>query len=223
MIVKMIPLPGTNAEVLVALAVLLGASVATFWTLVRRWESHRQWHALAEWAAERKLRFRSVDRHGLPPILNSLSDRAPVVRLYLGDEATLLLQFQTSPKHLAGELTLSSTPVVWNVLVRRIEASWHPTGLRPTSSNSSVLDLFSLSGFPLLGTTERFTLFGTDSTAARALSGSMTRSLLPPDVGLLLRENELVLDFSDRPFDQIELDRMLALAAQLVEKLPAGR
>jgi hypothetical protein len=222
MIVKLPLSPATNAEVLVTLAVLLGASVATFWALVRRWESHRQWHALAEWAAERKLRFRSVERHGVPPILNALSEHSPVVRLYLADEATLLLQFQTPPKHAAGDLTFSSAPAVWNILVRRLGATWHPTGLRPSSARSSILDLFSLSGFPLLGTTERFTVYGTDSIAARTLSGSMTRSLLPPDVGLLLRDEELVLDFSDRPFDQIELDRMLALANQVAEKLPDG-
>jgi len=48
----------------------------------------------------------------------------------------------------------------------------------------------------------------------------MLRSLLPPDVGLLLHGRHLVLDFSDRPFDAIEFGRMLALADQLAARLP---
>ena len=95
--------------------------------------------------------------------------------------------------------------------------------LRPVSaaSQQSVLDSFSLSSFPLMGATERFVVFGTDSAAARLISQSMMRSLLPPDIGLLLHRRELVLDFSPRPFDAIEFDRMLALADQLAQRLPA--
>lgn len=219
MVAKVVPSAGISVQVLVTLAILLGASAATFWALVRRWESHRQWHALSEWASERKFRARSVDRHGLPPVLAALSDHSPVVRLYLADASSTLLQFQTSPRQSQVAGGIRGGPAVWNLLARRVATSWPPTGLRPTAAADSALDLFSLSGYPLLGTTERFTVFGTDSVAARALSESMARSLLPPDVGLLLRENELLLDFSERPFDQIELDRMLALASQVAEKL----
>lgn len=220
MTAKIVPSPWISVEVLFALAAILVASSATFWVLVRRWESHRQWHALSEWASERKLRVRSVDRDGSAPLLAAIADHSPTVRLYLGDAATQFVQIQTPPRPPVGAATLSPSPEVWNLLIRTIGSSWHVTGLRPTEAKASVLDLFSLAGFPLLGTTERFTVFGTDSLAARALSDSMIRSLLPPDVGLLLRGNELLLDFSDRPFDGIELDRMLALAEQIAEKLP---
>ena len=64
-------------------------------------------------------------------------------------------------------------------------------------------------------------LDGTDSAAARVVSKSMLRSLLPADLGLLLHGRRLVLDFSDRPFDAIEFGRMLALADQLVTRMPA--
>lgn len=220
MIVSAAPSAGIDVEVLAILAAILVASTATFWALVRRWESHRQWHALSDWAAERKFRPRSVERHGLPPAVSALSEHSPSVRLYLADAATVLIQFQTPPRQSPGQVTLSAQPAVWNLLIRKIESTWRPTGLRPTEAASSIIDLFSLAGFPLLGATDRFTVFGTDSTHARALSDSMTRSLLPPDIGLVLRENELILDFSDRPFDSIELDRMLALANQVAEKLP---
>lgn len=222
MIISAAPSAGTSFEVLVTLVAVLVGSSATFWVLVRRWESHRQWHALSDWAGERKFRSRSVERHGLPPTLAALSDHAPVVRLFFANAETTIVQFQTPPRQLRGQATLSASPSIWNLLIRRFESAWHPTALRPSEAASSVIDLFSLAGFPLLGPTGRFTVFGTDSTHARALSDSMARSLLPPDVGLLLRQNELILDFSERPFDAIELDRMLALANQIAEKLPAA-
>jgi len=107
--------------------------------------------------------------------------------------------------------------------VRTLEsAAWTPTGLRPVITKASVLDLFSLSSFPGMGEVERFVIFGVDSAPARILSRSEARALLPPDVGLLLAGNHLVLDFSNRPFDPIELGRMAALAEQLVTRLPAS-
>lgn len=218
MVAKIVPIR-ISIKVLITLAVMLGASAATFWALVRRWESHRQWHALSEWASERKFRSRSVQRHGLPPVLIALAEHSPSVRLFLADDFTLLIQFQTLAKPSPANPLIQSSSPIWNLLIRNLKFAWPPTGLRPTGAANSAVDLFSLSSFPLLGTTERFTVFGTDSAAARTLSESMARSLLPPDIGLLLRENELILDFSDRPFDQIELDRMLALADQLSEKL----
>ena len=51
----------------------------------------------------------------------------------------------------------------------------------------------------------------------------MLRSLLPADVGLLLIGRQLLLDFSDRPFDSIEFGRMMSLTDQLVKHLPAPR
>jgi hypothetical protein len=45
-------------------------------------------------------------------------------------------------------------------------------------------------------------------------------ALLPPDVGLLLAGENLVLDFSTRPFDPLELQRVDALAEQIVMHLP---
>ena len=75
--------------------------------------------------------------------------------------------------------------------------------------------LFSLCSFPRLG----------DAGAVRGLrhrlrrrprgGESFARALLPHDVGLLLHGRFLVLDFSDRPFDTIEFNRMLALADQV--------
>lgn len=222
MIASAAPSAGISFEVLASLVVVLAASSATFWVLVRRWESHRQWHALSDWAVERKFHSRSIERHGFPPVLAALSEHAPIVRLFFADRDTTVVQFQTPPRQSPGDSIRKSTPSIWNLLIRKLESSWHPTALRPTDSASSAVDLFSLAAFPMLGSTERFTVFGTDSFHARTLSDSMARSLLPPDVGLLLQQNELILDFSRRPFDAIELDRMLALADQIAEKLPVA-
>jgi hypothetical protein len=111
----------------------------------------------------------------------------------------------------------------WHVMVRQISTSpWATTGLRPATAPASLLDQFSLSSYPRMGDTARFNVFGTDSQAARILSKSHVRALLPPDVGLLLHGQHLVLDFSSRPFDGIELGRMVALADQLVQHLPVA-
>ncbi|HEX8911338.1 MAG TPA: hypothetical protein VF796_03185, partial [Humisphaera sp.] len=55
---------------------------------------------------------------------------------------------------------------------------------------------------------------------ATTLATSSVRGLLPPDVGLLLVGRHLVLEFSDRPFDAIEFNRMIAVAGQVVAHLP---
>ena len=70
--------------------------------------------------------------------------------------------------------------------------------------------------------TEWFVAYGTDSAAARVVTKSMLRSLLPPDIGLLLHGRHMVVDFSARPFDAIELSRVAALADQLATHLPAS-
>jgi hypothetical protein len=108
----------------------------------------------------------------------------------------------------------------WHVLVRRIESDWPTTALRPTGAQASLVDLYSLSSFPLMGQTQRFVVFGTDSAPARRVSKSSLRTLLPPDIPLLLHGRYLLLDFSSRPFDPIEFDRMTALADQLAQHLP---
>ncbi|HEY8666645.1 MAG TPA: hypothetical protein VIL86_08280, partial [Tepidisphaeraceae bacterium] len=95
------------------------------------------------------------------------------------------------------------------------------TGMRPAQHSTSLLDHFSLSSFPTLLAPERFVIYAADSAPARMLANSGLRTLLPPDVGLLLIGNILLLDFSTRPFDTIEFGRLIALANQLVSHLPA--
>lgn len=210
------PSASLSAAVLVTLLVLLAASSITFWVLVERSTSRRRWVALSEWARQRGFAFRRCDPNRPPAPLDTLRD-PPRVRMCLSDRRSTFAQID-----LPLGLPDAQPHNTWNLLVRRLETTWPPTGLRPvaTEERPSILDAFSLSSFPLLGATDRFMVFGTDSSAARVLSQSMARSLLPPDVGMLLHGRHLLLDFSSRPFDAIEFDRMLALAEQLAGKLP---
>jgi hypothetical protein len=144
------------------------------------------------------------------------------MRICLAGQQLMITQFQTySP---IGAPNPGDRPLregLWNVLVREIETSWPPTALRPTSAEASVVDLFELAGFPLLGSSERFVVHGSASKAAAAITRSSARGLMPPDIGMLLHGRTLLLDFSDRPFDTVEFDRMIAVAEQIVGHLPS--
>jgi len=209
-------LPPFSPLVLLTLVAVVAASSVTFWLLVRRATSHRQWVALSDWARDQGFRFARAAPDQPPPPFNLLQNTLLRVRLSLVKGPTKLVQLETTaPGPQEGK------PVLWNLLIRDISAAWPPTGLRPANATASALDLFSLSSFPTLGGTERFVAFGTDSAASRVVAKSMLRSLLPPDVGLLLVAGHLVLDFSTRPFDSIELGRMRSLADQIAAHLPA--
>jgi len=205
-------------RVLAVAVVILVASGGVFVVLVRRWTSHRWRTAMAEWARPRRLTVHLPPDHApLPAVLTPVTTHGSQTLLIVKGELLQIVQLQTTDPP-AGK---GSGPFRWNLLIRQIESQWPATGLRPVSHRVSALDFFSLSSFPSMGETDRFVVFGTDSTPARVLSKSMGRALLPPDVGLLLIDRWLILDFSTRPFDTIEFGRMIALADQLAGKLPA--
>jgi len=232
---KFCPVPQTQPPhfslvIFISLLTVLGLSAATLYLLVRRATSHRRWVALSDWAREYGYRFTRAAAGDAPSPFEHLKPPHPVVRLQLSRGPTTLLQFEhgtaassptPTPAPAVPTIASPEQPVVWNVLVRQIGSDWRPTGLRPVGAAASVLDLFSLSSFPTMGT-ERFIAYGTDSAAARAVTKSMLRSLLPPDIGLLLHGRHMVVDFSSRPFDAIELSRIVALADQLATHLPAA-
>jgi hypothetical protein len=112
----------------------------------------------------------------------------------------------------------------YHLLILRTPSPFPPTGLRPAAptGSSRLLDSTPLRPYPSLPGTERFTTCGTTLHAARALADSPLRGLLPPDLGLLLDGNHLLLDFSSRPFDPLEFSRLLPLADQLAQNLPAS-
>jgi hypothetical protein len=197
--------------VLAVLIVMLAASCAVYWLLVQRLTSRRQWVAMQEWARGRDFAF-SRDQDGPPPAPLDALPNAPRVELLLQRGGTSLLQLHTGPQ------PVERTPKGegrWHLLVQDIAGDWPVTALRPSAHPSSLIDLFPLSSYPSLSPPERFVVFGVDPHAARALAESSLRALLPADVGLLLHGQRMVLDFSTRPFDPIELGRMVTLAEQL--------
>jgi hypothetical protein len=196
--------PTFSPGIFFTLLLLLGASTTVFWVLVRRSTSHRQWITLREWARDHGFKTRPIDTREMPP---PLAQMAPLVRLSVSSARASLVQFEASAKQ-------------WNVLIRKMPGEWIPSGLRPAGQESSLLDELSLSTYPAYSSSERFHLLSADSAAARKLSKSIARALIPADVGLLLWGNWLVLDFTQRPFDPVEFGRMLALAEQVAGLLP---
>jgi hypothetical protein len=194
---------------------VLFISALVFTWQVRRWTTNRRWLALWDWSRMSGYRFSRTEQSPPAP-LDILRDRNLRMTTSLTDGKTWLMQLEdaTDPAARAKR---------FHVLMRAIESVWKPTGLRPAHAAGSFLDLFSLSSYPAMGEVERFVIYATDTPAARALSKSHARGLLPPDVGMLLAGRRLILDFSARPFDPIEFGRMTALADQLIAHLPPVR
>ncbi|MEO6437397.1 MAG: hypothetical protein ABIP55_16760 [Tepidisphaeraceae bacterium] len=205
--------PGFSWLVLLTLLLIVCVSVVVFVWQVRRWTTHHGWRALLDWSRERGFKLSRPDKPAAEPFDRL---REAKVTTLLESGPTSVMQLIVAPPATSP----SAEPARWHVLVRQLSAPWPATGLRPAQAPASLLDHFSLSSYPRMGEVERFVVFGTDSEAARILSKSQARALLPPDVGLLIHGQHLVLDFSTRPFDGIELGRMVALADQLVLHLP---
>lgn len=201
--------------VFASLALIIGASSGIFWLLIRRWTTQRHWLALQDWADENRFKLHGEKGAVGPEVLRSITQPAPKILVSLNDVDTGIVQIEAEGPRGSG-----MTQVRWNLLVRKLERAWPTTGFRPASSGRSILDYFPLNEMRAMAPTERFVLYGAEARTARALGKSSVAALLPPDVGLLLVERNLVLDFSGRPFDPLELERVDALAEQIVGHLP---
>jgi len=199
--------------ILWAVAFVFGSSVVVCWALIKRWTTGRRMTALSEWTGEHGFAIRRAARVSVTPAIAAAKETLlPVISLT--DATTRLIQLDTPGKS-------TENAIRWNVLSRSIEATWPPTALRPVNAERTFVDLFQLESFPVLGAGERFLVCGADKPAARILAKSSVRGLLPADVGLILHGNELLLDFTGRPFDEIEFGRMIAVVDQVAGKLPA--
>jgi hypothetical protein len=211
---KHVPPPGFSLYVFGVLAVVFVLSVVIFVQLVRRWTRSRLWLDILDWA--RQHGYRPLDASEAPgPWAAALPSDGSTVAQALSSEQQALIRLRRTDA--AGQAVPASH---WHVLVRRIETDWPTTALRPAGAQVSLVDLYSLSSFPLMGQTQRFVVYGTDSAPARKVSKSSLRTLLPADIPLLLHGRYLLLDFSSRPFDPIAFDRMAALAEQIAQHLP---
>lgn len=192
------------------MVLILAASTWVFVTLVHRETRRRRDLALARWAADRGMRLIDPSESREEAGIEALAEMKPrFEKLVRGDRLCIVQVCTDDPK-----LIKTSSPI-WNLIVLRLDAKWAPTGLRPAARSVCVLDLFSLSSFPSLASNLHFMVFGADSTAARNLAAASIDTILPPDIALLLRGNEMILDFTGRHFDEIELSKMMELAKQL--------
>ncbi len=220
-VANVVPENAFSWRVLVTLLAVLVLSAVTLAVLVRRWTTQRSRVVLSDWAKGNGFRIGNSER---PPALVGEFKSQPRVRASLKSDDTLLLMLEAESAQPQSTSPSAVAPR-WHALVRELpaETEWKPTGLRPAHATESLLDLYSLSSYPTMGNVERFVIYGTDTHSARTLSKSHARGLLPADIGLLLHGRQLILDFSSRPFDPIEFDRMQALADQLLAQLPMPR
>jgi hypothetical protein len=194
------------------LVLILGVSALVYRGLVRHWADLRSRTILSDWAGENHFELRDGRTTALPPFLSSLTQPNPRACVELADSRNSILQIET-PRTPASRNP--DQPSRWNLLLRPINATWPTTGLRPAVRATSLIEFFPIDSYPSLAPPDRFMVFSADARAAWNLVNSAARGLLPPDTGLVLHDHFLVLDFSARPFDPIEFQRMITLADQL--------
>jgi hypothetical protein len=209
--------PPFSPWILLGLCAVFGVSCLMFYLHVRRWTHNRLWVALGDWAGNNRFKLYRAGKVAVPPPLSDLTLPPPQTLVALTGPRTTLFQMDTPATAAKGGV---GQPQRWNVLVREIESDWPATALRPASHERSLADLFALASLPALLSSDRFTIHGAESSAARAVVASMLMALLPQDLGLILHGRRLILDFSTRPFDAIELSRVIALGEQLASRLP---
>jgi hypothetical protein len=204
--------------IFLSLLVVLVASSLVFRLLVRRWTTHRHWLDLTRWAEDNRMSLRGATTASVPAPLSDATNPPPTASLAIRSDSLWFVEMHT----LKAQRTDTSQFTRWHLAVRRIESAWPPTALRPRANASSVTDLFpAMTSFPSMLPPERFVIFGVDSAAARRVARSSLPALLPPDIGLLLHGSALILDFTSRPIDPVELSRLCALIEQLLAHLPA--
>jgi hypothetical protein len=208
----------THIEIVTLLLAMLSASALVFWILVRRMTVQREHVALVEWGKQAGLELVAPDSSHLRGALHVLLRSVAAVEVCLANPTTRLLRVRTQTAAPAGG-KLPDRESHWSIVVRALDRDWKPVGLRPSSASRSLLDFFSLSSFPMAGGAERFLLFAIDSEAAAEFPVASAQALLPHDLGLLMHGREMIIDFSDRRFDGLEFDRLVALAEQLAGRI----
>ena len=196
------------------LVVIIGASSGIFWLLVRRWTTQRHWVAMSDWADENRFTLRGEERAVGPEILKQLTQPAPKILVSVNDVDTGIVQIEASRRRgrdadraveFAGE---------------KIGAGVVDDGVSAGDQCAEHPGLFSAGGDEGDGADGAVCAVWGRGAGGTALGKSSVAAPLPPDVGLLLVGENLVLDFSVRPFDPLELQRIDALAEQIVLHLP---
>lgn len=210
----MLPTDSTSPSwlLLTLMIVMLIASGWMFSRLTRRWTLGRKLAALRDWARSQRMQFHHNDA-ALPGSVARLGTN-PRALLSITDSRTWIIQFQTQSPD-AGQ-----PPARWHVLVRHLGTPLPTVGLRPLKATSSLLDLLPMRTFAGMMPSERFMVVGLQRDKALTLEASRISALLPADIGLILLDDALLLDFSSRPYDGIEFSRLLMILDQITLHVP---
>ena len=207
MIAEALQSPRFSMSIFLTLVVCLIASLGMFVVLVRRWITFRFRYEMEQWAGQH--RFEIVENpsaDSLPPPLNGPEGNGLSARWIFTSEDRTIAQLVLAP---------SATDVrVYNVCIAAIAVNTPAVALKPAVVPETILSRFRLS--PAASTSsERFQILGNDLSANLRLSESVIAGIAPPDVAFLFTGGLMLIDFSSRPFDPIEFDRMLVLANQI--------
>lgn len=196
---------------LIATIVVMLAASGFVWTqLVRRATTKARRETLRRWARLAGFKLVGAVLPDPPAPLNELHVFDRQVDDLLVSKDVTLVRFRT--RRDASDADWQ----VWHVAITSIPDDRPAVGLRPSGATRSAIDLFGLPQSPITRESHRFHVLGDDVLAARRVIDGHTRGLLPGDLGLLQIRKTLLIDFSARHFDPIELSRMVALLQQIV-------
>lgn len=194
-------------SIILSLAAILVASSLMLHQLLNRHTIGRERFAMWEWSVNRRFK-----RARAGPItieaLDDIDQTLRVVERYRTRDGTRSILKLHS-------LDSSGTVRTWHLMLQETDAFSTPIGLRPNGASVSLIDLMNLPLLPRLSNESRFAVYALRATDARELAASPARALLPPDIGLIRSADQVILDFTARPFDPTEFDRMLAVADQV--------
>lgn len=214
-----------SALVMFVLLLLLGIAGGTFVALVWRETSTRRSVALAEWARASGFYSNPLAKLRPPPPLERFGTNLRI-RHCLSSATATVVSFTTDrlPANPDAPVDLNAAPPMppqFHALIWAVKSDWPAIALRPTAAPAALSDLLHLPSQAARYGTLRFVIFSDHRRTAHIVASSRLRGLLPADIGLLLIGNYLLLDFSSRPFDGIELNRMIVIAEQIVSHMPA--
>jgi len=193
--------------IILSLFAILIASSLMMAQLLRRHTGGRARFAMWEWSVNRRFRRGMTG----PVNIDGLDDIDQTLRA--------LEHYRTRNGECAiyklHSLSPGGTVRTWHLLVQELGNFSTPIGLRPAGADVSLIDLMNLQLMPKLSNEVRFAVYALRATDARELANGPARALLPPDIGLIRNADQLILDFTSRPFDPVEFNRMIAVAEQV--------
>lgn len=236
-IAEQLTMAGPSALVMLILFLLLAIAGCTYFALVWRETSARRAVALDEWAQATGFYFNPLaklrpphplERFGagvrVKHCLVSISTKASVVEFLAPAPAPSSVPSPgTAGSAEPDPNAVPVPPPRYHVLIWPVESDWPAIALRPVAAATALSDVLPLPSQATRYGSQRFVIHTDHRTTAKNVADSRVRGLLPADIGLILIGRFMLLDFSFRPFDGIEFNRMIAIAKQVLAHLPAAK